>query len=100
MRNRYRPKFKSIDPKSLLDVKFDLVSKRTDLFENKERKRELNANYELCTKLSTRMNQSLMTMINDTSQRGATRMPTRVPSPTNVQPDAIQDGQSPSNIKG
>ena len=65
LRNRYRPKFKSIDPKHLLDVKFDSVTLRPELFENRERKREQNAQYELCSKLSTKLNQSLMTIINE-----------------------------------
>jgi hypothetical protein len=41
------------------------VTLRPELFENKERKRELNAQYDLCSKISSRLNQSLMTIIND-----------------------------------
>jgi len=49
---KYNPKYHKIDRRIVQDVDFDGVEERPVLFENKELKKEENAMYNLCTKLT------------------------------------------------
>ncbi|TNV81186.1 hypothetical protein FGO68_gene4482 [Halteria grandinella] len=56
---KYNPKYHKIDRRIVQDVDFDGVEERPVLFENKELKKEENAMYQLCTKLTNTLNQSM-----------------------------------------
>jgi hypothetical protein len=47
------------------DVDFAHVEERPELFENLERKNEDKHKYELCSKLSNKLNRSIMSLVDD-----------------------------------
>ena len=49
---KYNPKYHMIDKRIVQDVNMEAVEERPELFENKELKREDNATYNLCTRLT------------------------------------------------
>jgi hypothetical protein len=59
---KYNPKYHMIDQRLTQDVNFDDRDVRLELFEDPQLKREENAKYELCTRLTNKLNQSLRTL--------------------------------------
>lgn len=88
MQGRYRPKYHRVE-KRAYDPDFTSIEERPELFQNMERKQEEGQQYDLCSKLTTKLNNSIMTLVNETSEyaspfkRGSRRATTIINTPNN-----------------
>lgn len=90
---KYNPKYHLIDPRTTLDIDFNEMSLRPELFGNPALKKELKAKYNLCSKLTNKLSQTVMTVEKATKPNKLRAASTIVSSPTRI----INEEEFPAN---